>query len=98
LTRNPYFEKYDPEKNMWEELKIRLIQGIEASICVSNAPNSITIIGGKTIQGPTNAITTYNLEERTVTRENFHLNKYRTLHKGFKTQDGSVYVMGGDEW
>ena len=64
---------------------------------VSNAPNTITVLGGKTMKGPTNDVITYNLVERTVSRGQ-PLQKYRTLHKGFKTEEGSVYIMGGDEW
>jgi len=35
LTRATAFERYIKETNRWEELNLRLVEGIEAGVCIS---------------------------------------------------------------
>jgi N-acetylneuraminic acid mutarotase len=44
--RTKKIEVYDPEKNFWEILDVKIHRGIEAGFIVSGKPNEILIMGG----------------------------------------------------
>ena len=59
--RSKKIEIYDPIKNYWEVLDVKLHRGIEAGIILSTKPNEILIMGGNMELGTLKSVIRVNL-------------------------------------
>lgn len=63
--RSKKIQIFDPTKNYWETIDVKLHRGIQAGIIFSVKPNEILIMGGNMEQGSLKSVVKYNLADKT---------------------------------
>lgn len=92
--RTKKIEVYDPIRNYWEVLDVKLHRGIEAGLVFSTKPNEILIMGGNMEMGTLKSVIKVNLAEKTYIWDS-NMKNERFLQKGGQFND-HIFIFGGD--
>ncbi|CAK82722.1 unnamed protein product (macronuclear) [Paramecium tetraurelia] len=87
-------EYYDEVKNIWVRSKIRMPRGLAGFHLIPLENEKIMIVGGMTLQGPSQACIVLNLKNNTCVSYS-QLNQIRSLFHMFRDEFGNYIVYGG---